>query len=285
MDHSNLTRKSYTERASGHLNTLCGRILRAMDSKKTNLCVSVDVTSKASFLRIVEAVGPHVCMIKTHIDIIEDFDWDLIKKLLELAAKQNFFIFEDRKFADIGNTVKCQYSKGIYQIVKWADITNAHTVPGEGIITGLAEIGIPKQRGLLLLAEMSSKGTLATGDYTTETVKMARRHKNFVFGFISQRRLEGVGLDPADKQSTNNASEDFLVLSPGVGLDVAGDSLGQNYRTPYQVIFESGADVIIVGRGIYGQQNTSGDATEHIVAQAIRYKQAGWEAYVKRQKL
>lgn len=132
-----------------------------------------------------------------------------------------------------------------------------------------------------MLAEMSSKGSLATGSYTEATVQMAREHRDFVIGFIAQRRMEGVGLNPG----SNNVSpedEDFLVLTPGLQLDVTGDHLGQQYRTPKEVVLEAGCDVIIVGRGIYGKG-------EHVDAQstaslAEKYREAGWSAYEERLK-
>ncbi|KAJ8086758.1 orotidine 5'-phosphate decarboxylase [Marasmius tenuissimus] len=215
--------------------------------------------------------------LKTHIDILEDFDPSIIGKLQELSKKHDFVIFEDRKFADIGNTVALQYSSGVYRIASWSHITNAHPVPGPSIVAGLASVGLPLGRGLLLLAEMSTKGALTVGTYTEEAVRMARDNRDFVIGFIAQRRMEEVGVTTADEGS--QSKDDFLILSPGVGLDVKGDGMGQQYRTPREVVLESGCDVIIVGRGVYGKDPS---ATDAIRAQAIRYKEAGWKAYEER---
>lgn len=174
----------------------------------------------------------------------------------------------------LGNTVKYQYSAGIYKIASWSHITNAHPIPGDGIVSGLAEVGLPLGRGLLLLAEMSSAGTLAAGSYTDATLAMARRHKQFVFGFIGQRRLE-----------EENDVDDFVYMTPGVNMSVTGDKLGQQYRTPEQVILDAHCDVIIVGRGVYGSGGgeKGGLASPNtMVANAIKYRDAGWNAYLKR---
>ncbi|KAI0736174.1 Orotidine 5'-phosphate decarboxylase domain-containing protein [Fomitopsis betulina] len=263
--------QTYARRAEKHTNPAAKALLETIERKKSNLCVSVDVSKQADFLRIIDVVGPYVCLIKTHIDVIEDFEPSLIDRLRELSTKHDFLIFEDRKFADIGNTVALQYSSGVYRISSWSHITNAHPVPGPGIITGLASVGQPLGRGLLLLAEMSTKGNLATGAYTAQAVEMARAHRDFVIGFIAMRRMDGVASGGAVDD------EDFLILTPGVGLDSKGDAMGQQYRTPREVVYESGCDVIIVGRGIYGKGRD-----EEIKEQAERYRREGWEAYEER---
>jgi len=236
---------SYKQRAELTENKLTKKIFRLMEEKETNLCVSIDVTNAAKFFSILNEVAEHIFMVKTHIDIIDDFNPDFIKKLKIMAKKHNFLIFEDRKFADIGKTVQLQYSSGIYKIASWADMVNAHSVPGEGIIQGLQVVAdeIENARGCLLLAQMTSKGTLATGDYTKKTVELANRCKSFVSGFIGSSQEKEL------KMLASIADPGFLIFTPGVNLDTTKGKLLQQYTTPEQVI-NHGSDIIIVGSGI-----------------------------------
>lgn len=259
--------QTYTERANAHTSPVAQRLFKLMDTKKTNLCASVDVAKTEDFLNLIDKLGPYICLVKTHIDIIDDFSFEgTIEPLVELSKKHNFMIFEDRKFADIGNTVKSQYSGGVYKIAQWSDITNAHGITGAGIVKGLKEAAqetTSEPRGLLMLAELSSKGSLAYGEYTDKTIEIAKSDKEFVIGFIAQRDMGGV-----------EEGFDWIVMTPGVGLDDKGDALGQQYRTVDEVV-STGTDIIIVGRGLFGK----GRDPE---VEGKRYRDAGWKAYTSR---
>lgn len=247
---------TYAERAQLCSNPTAKKLFSLMDSKRTNLALSLDVTHKKDLMQFIEQLGNEICVLKTHIDILADFDDSIIKDLSAAANHYQFLIFEDRKFADIGRTVHLQYSQGIYRIADWAHITNAHILPGSGIIEGLQQTGLAKGNGLLLLAEMSSRGNLLTTEYTHAATTMAKEYADFVIGFIAQKKLIN---DPR-----------FIHLTPGVNLVNSGDELGQQYTTPQQAIHR-GADVIIVGRGILKAHEP--------LKEAKLYRQAGWEAY------
>ncbi|KAF4796994.1 Uridine 5'-monophosphate synthase [Turdus rufiventris] len=247
---------------------IAARLLMLMEKKQTNLCLSADVTSPKELLQLAATLGPSICILKTHIDILNDFTQEVVKELRMLADQHEFLIFEDRKFADIGNTVKHQYEGGVFRIASWADIVNAHVVPGSGVVKGLKEVGLPLQRGCLLVAEMSSQGSLATGEYTKAAVsaqscvevQMAEDNSDFVFGFICGSRVSN--------------KPEFLHLTPGVQLQTGGDNLGQRYLSPKEVIGEKGSDIIIVGRGIL--------AASDRLQEAEKYRKAAWESYMSR---
>lgn len=248
---------SYQDKLKEAKNPAAKLLLETVIRKGTNLCVSLDVTGSEELLALADLLGPEICLLKTHIDTLEDYSDKTIQELLALSEEHGFLIFEDRKFADIGNTVKLQYEKGVYHIVDWAHITNAHIVPGPGVIEGLQEVGLPKGRGLLLLAEMSTAGNLAVGEYTAKAYDWAEQYNDFVIGFIGR--------------GGKDVPAGMLVLTPGVNLETTGDTLGQQYISPEQAV-AGGSDVVIVGRGIY--------AAENPLEQARRYRVAAWSAVI-----
>lgn len=251
---------SYETKIAASKLVIAKKLLRIMLEKKTNLVLAADVTSAHELLHLARSLGAEIAMLKTHIDIINDFSPRLLTELAACADEHNFLIFEDRKFADIGNTVAHQYGGGIYQIANWAHITNAHSLPGDSIIQGLKTVGAKKERGLLLIAEMSSANHLLTGSYKECTLNLARQHSDFVIGFITQTPL--------------SAEPSWLNLTPGVQIAVSADHLGQRYRTPWQAIYEQGSDLIIVGRGILTAPDQKAIAQE--------YQAQSWQAYLAR---
>lgn len=98
---SEISFSTRAQRADG--NSLKLYLLELMTIKKTNLCVSADVNSTSSLLRLAEEVGDYICVLKTHADIVDDFGERAIKGLREISQRKKFLIFEDRKFGDIGS--------------------------------------------------------------------------------------------------------------------------------------------------------------------------------------
>jgi len=129
---------SYRARASlPSTGPLAAYLLRLIALKKSNLCLSADVETTAELLHIAEEVGDSICLLKTHCDTVADWTDRTAQALREIARRRRFLIFEDRKFADIGETVQKQYTSGHHRIALWADITNAHVLPGPAIVTAL----------------------------------------------------------------------------------------------------------------------------------------------------
>ncbi|KAG0728404.1 Uridine 5'-monophosphate synthase [Chionoecetes opilio] len=237
-------------------------LLALMASKKTNLCVAADVTTSRELLSLADQVGPHICLLKTHVDILEDFTPDTVDKLKTLAEKHNFLLFEDRKFGDIGSTVARQYGGGLYATAEWAHLVTAHGLPGDGVIKGLMSAAGGRLRGCILVAQMSSEGALTSQGYAEGCIRMAASHRSFVAGFVSQSRVTS---DPG-----------FILMTPGVQINKTGDDLGQqaSYVSPRAAVLERGADVIIVGRGV--------TKAEDPAAAAQTYKEEAYAAYTER---
>lgn len=279
-------RMTYSDRAAEAENPIAKEIFGLMESKKTNLALADDDLEFDRFLPLIEQVGDHVAVIKTHMDTLRYPSLDKIKPLIDdlvkLSKKYGFLIFEDRKFADIGQIVREQYTGGAFKIVEWSHLTNAHSVSGPGVIEGLYEGAKPfvdkgMYRGLIMLAQMTPEGNLCSPEYTEATIRMSEeslkseKSPNFVIGFI------GAGSKPEKlrKELAEKSNPRFIIATPGVQFDKKAGELGQRYEGPKNIVL-NGSDLMIVGGGIY----KTGDPQKA----AIEYKTVGWEAYNKRQR-
>lgn len=361
-----VARSSFDERALKTTHPLSAYLLRLMAIKKSNLCLSADVSTTNQLLHLAEAIGPSIVVLKTHYDLISNWDYHPSTgtgaRLNRLARRHGFLVFEDRKFGDIGSTVQAQYVEGSAKIIEWSHITNVNMVPGKAVVDTMAEAAArwrqrkhyevktdisaeavgdsdededdedgedsdeggpgrrtpmadkpthdgrkasivsittvsqhfepvnsprthdefagdlfpdieepPLERGLLILAQMSSKGNFMTRAYTDACVESAREHRDYVMGFVSQETLNA---QPDDQ---------FISMTPGCQLpqdtededaEIQGDGKGQQYNTPRKLVGIMGNDIVIVGRGII---NAANPRTE-----AERYRRHAWEAYLER---
>lgn len=247
----------YDERIPKAHHSVTKRLLQIATDKETNLICSADVTTKAELLKLANEVGPHICCLKTHIDSIHDFDTDLIDQLKQLAKKHQFLLFEDRKFGDIGSTLQKQYTSNHYAIHQWADLVTVHVVGGAASIQALKDTEHFTDKGMIIIAQMSTKDTLTDKKYVKAAAKIAEEHKDAVVGIVAQERL------------TNDTG--LLQFTPGINLKSKADNAGQVYNSPSIAFAERGTDFMIVGRGIY--------QAEKVAEAAKAYQKAGWEAY------
>jgi len=158
---------------------------------------------------------------------------------------------------------------GKYDIRSWSDLVTAHLISGPDIVDGLqagwSDVG--RQGGVLLLAQMSSRGNLLHPAYTDEVVAKGKEHAG-VFGFI------GNGSRPAELAGLRSKVGDAkMIWTPGVNLAVGDGAMGQRYGDPMEAVL-AGSDCIIVGSGIHKANDP---------AQAAKaYADASWAGLMKR---
>lgn len=234
---------------------MIARIREIMKVKKSNICLSLDYTSSKKIINTVTILKDHIIMVKLHCDIIEDFSQNFIDELVKICKESRILIFEDRKFADIGNTFKHQFTSGIFKIRDWADIVTLHGLVGEGQIRQFSQLK-RKDQYALLVAQMSNRVNLLDYNYTQKLVKMAEKNSDNILGLICQEKL----LD-----------HNFLHFTPGIKLENRTDSCDQQYKTPKEAI-QNGSDILIIGRGIIDSDNVSETCQ--------KYQKEAWKHYI-----
>ena len=206
-------------------------IEKVIQEKGTKICLAADTESVEELLNVADELGPYICVLKIHYDIIPDFHKENCgEKLVKLKKRHNFLIWEDRKFADIGSIMERQIR---VNVLPWADLVSVHPIPGLESIQA-----IPKEIGIILIGEMSCYQNLIDYKYTQKVVSFAEVVENVV-GLVGQR-------DIREQPGT-------LMFVPGISLfENSGDSKGQRYSLMRDKSF---ADIFVVGRAILNSSN------------------------------
>ncbi|KAG8624608.1 hypothetical protein KVT40_007675 [Elsinoe batatas] len=206
--------QTYLERATiPGTSPLAAYFLKLIVAKKSNLCVSADVTTSRELLALAEEVGDQICLLKTHADIIHDFGHNTAQSLQAIAKRKGFLIFEDRKFADIGTTVQLQYTAGPLQIVRWANIVNAHILPGAAIVTALAQAADDA-----VTAYNTSVETQISGPPVVHQDADDVPDEPLVSGSTSVDEQDGDCLSSADEESSGDEEESKTAFSDDDGI-------------------------------------------------------------------
>lgn len=251
---------SFGERAKKANNKITKRLFEIIEKKKTNLVVSIDDVLVELIPDLVEKIGKHVCAIKFHSDAWELGDDNLwcIKKINDLSLEHNFMLFEDRKFADIGNTVEKQFNR-ISDNYERLDLVTVLPVFGEGTLKCIKD-SAKSSVGMMIVSEVSTRDNLLDARYTEQCVEMGKMYSDSVVGFICQKRVDN--------------DDGFVYMTPGVKINSNGDDKDQRYREPKEAIIRDNCDVIIVGRGI-----TQSDNPEEA---AVIYARESFESYLNK---
>jgi uridine monophosphate synthetase len=82
-----MCRLAYEERAQLAKNPVGRRLFELMANKRTNLSVAADVETVDDMLRLADAVGPYIAVLKTHVDVFEGWSDEDAKRLRALAER------------------------------------------------------------------------------------------------------------------------------------------------------------------------------------------------------
>ena len=195
---------------------------------KKNIIWAADVPSMKQLFEQLDIYGPKISVLKLHIDTFNDFSQENLLKLVDYKKKYNLILWEDRKFADIGNIMIKQIKNSIYYYLEWVDIFSIHCITGyESLNATMNEFSKLKW---IIIGQLSSSENLIDKDYTNTCKEIYKTIPNII-GIVCQEYL----------------GPEYIHIVPGISKHIESDSQGQQYSSTEDKSF---ADFFVVGRSI-----------------------------------
>ena len=195
---------------------------------KKNIIWAADVPSMKILFEQLDIYGEKISILKLHIDTFNDFTQQNLLTLVDYKKKYDLILWEDRKFADIGNIMIKQIKHSIYYYLDWVDIFSIHCITGYDSLNSTIN-EFPKLKWIII-GQLSSSENLITTDYTNSCKEIYHNIPNVV-GIVCQEYL----------------GPEYIHIVPGISKHVESDNQGQQYSSTEQKSF---ADFYVVGRSI-----------------------------------
>ncbi len=215
---------------------------------KEKIIIALDVNNLKEMERLVKLLSPYIRVFKIGMELF----YSCGQKAIDIVKKYDRDIFLDLNLCDIPNTVynasKAITKMGVY-------IFNVHSLGGremmqkavEGSREASEKLGVtqPIILGVTILTsidEVQLKDVGINNSLDKEVLDLAK--------LAESSGLSGVVASPLEiEKIRKNTSKDFLIVTPGVRPEGAGEDDQKRVATPAQAI-KKGADYIVIGRPV-----------------------------------
>ena len=210
----------------------------------TPVIVALDFANERDTLNFVRSLDPSLCQLKIGKELFTATG----RQLAEQLIGQGFKLFLDLKYHDIPNTV-AQACKVAADMGVW--MVDMHTSGGRRMMEAAAEAVAnhaykPLLIGVTVLTSME-QSDLAEIGFTAPIEELVVRWAKLA----QQSGLDGVVCSAHEAaQLRQQLGKDFVLVTPGIRLDVAGNQDDQRrIMTPAQAL-AAGSSYLVMGRPV-----------------------------------
>ena len=189
---------------------------------------AADCASMEEMLDKLDTYGPHIGILKTHMDTFSDFNEHKLVRFIALKKKYDLLVWEDRKFADIGMIMDKQINNSVLRYDKWVDVFSLHAITGRESLETVFNRN-PDFKWIII-GQLSCPDNLIDKIYTQSAKSIYDSYEN-VIGMVCQDYL----------------GPEVIHIIPGISNTRKEDKMGQSYSKLEEKQF---ADFLVCGRSI-----------------------------------
>ena len=215
-----------------------------LSTARTPVIVALDFANEHDTLAFVRRLSPELCQLKIGKELFTATGRSLVEKLIQ----QGFKLFLDLKYHDIPNTV-AQACKVAADMGVW--LVDMHSSGGRRMMEAAADAVAnyhhrPQLIGVTVLTSMEQDDLRELGfTQTPEELVLAWA------ALAKDSGLDGVVCSAHEAQALRQSlGNEFLMVTPGIRLDVAGNNDDQRRIMMPQQALAAGSSYLVMGRPI-----------------------------------